>query len=78
MTPRQLGGVSFWYADIGLPERRRPALAGIRRLMSSSSGRAILGFGRPITCARRSRACRFWCWKRNLRAMAPRGGMVAG
>lgn len=28
MRPRQLGGVSFWYADIGLPERRRPALAG--------------------------------------------------
>ena len=26
MTPKRIGEVSFWYADIGLPSRRRPAL----------------------------------------------------
>ena len=27
-VPRRVGDVSFWYADHGLPETRRPALPG--------------------------------------------------
>jgi len=39
MTPRALGGVSFWYADIGLPDRRA-ALAG-----DTTADVAIIGAG---------------------------------
>ena len=34
----KIGDVSFWYADIGLPETRRPAL--------QDDTRVIRGFGR--------------------------------
>ncbi|MCF8512391.1 MAG: FAD-binding oxidoreductase, partial [Rhodobacteraceae bacterium] len=36
----KIGDVSFWYADIGLPDARRPALAG-----DSTADVAIIGAG---------------------------------
>ena len=39
-TPRTIGDVSFWYADIGLPDSRRPALQG-----DTSADVAIIGAG---------------------------------
>ena len=36
----QIGDVSFWYADIGLPQTRRPALAG-----DQTADVAIIGAG---------------------------------
>lgn len=38
--PRKIGDISFWYADIGLPQRRRKALAG-----DSTADVAIIGAG---------------------------------
>ncbi len=40
MTPRKIGDVSFWYADIGLPPTRRPALPG-----DTTADVAIIGAG---------------------------------
>jgi ribulose 1,5-bisphosphate synthetase/thiazole synthase len=40
MTPNKIGDVSFWYADIGLPETRRPAL-----LEDTAVDVAIIGAG---------------------------------
>lgn len=40
MQPNHIGDVSFWYADIGLPETRRPALTE-----DSSADVAIIGAG---------------------------------
>ena len=36
----KIGDVSFWYADIGLPQTRRPALAG-----DTTADVAIIGAG---------------------------------
>ncbi|MEI2686226.1 MAG: hypothetical protein V9G14_08090 [Cypionkella sp.] len=40
MPPNHIGGVSFWYADIGLPEIRRPALVA-----DTCADIAIIGAG---------------------------------
>lgn len=40
MQPNTIGDVSFWYADIGLPQTRRPALQG-----DSTADVAIVGAG---------------------------------
>ena len=40
MQPNHIGEVSFWYADIGLPQLRRPALAA-----DTSADVAIIGAG---------------------------------
>ena len=40
MQPNHIGDVSFWYADIGLPETRRPALAE-----NTTADVAIIGAG---------------------------------
>ena len=40
MQPNTIGDVSFWYADIGLPQTRRPALQG-----DSTADVAIIGAG---------------------------------
>lgn len=40
ITPRTIGDVSFWYADIGLPETRRAALDG-----DTTADVAIIGAG---------------------------------
>jgi glycine/D-amino acid oxidase-like deaminating enzyme len=40
MTPNHIGDVSFWYADIGLPQTRRPALT-----QDTQADVAIIGAG---------------------------------
>ena len=40
MQPNHIGDVSFWYADIGLPQTRRPALDG-----DTTADVAIIGAG---------------------------------
>ena len=40
MQPKTIGDISFWYADIGLPQTRRPALQG-----DSTADVAIIGAG---------------------------------
>jgi len=40
MQPKTIGDVSFWYADIGLPQTRRPALHG-----DTTADVAIIGAG---------------------------------
>lgn len=39
-TPRRIGDVSFWYADLGLPQTRRPPLRG-----EAAADVAIIGAG---------------------------------
>ncbi len=46
MQPDRVGEVSFWYADIGLPERR-PALAADATADVCIIGAGYTGFGRP-------------------------------
>lgn len=40
MQPKTIGDVSFWYADVGLPQNRRPALQG-----DTTADVAIIGAG---------------------------------
>ncbi|GAB1479854.1 FAD-binding oxidoreductase [Paracoccaceae bacterium] len=40
MQPKTIGDVSFWYADVGLPQNRRPALEG-----DTTADVAIIGAG---------------------------------